>query len=107
MDIFKDRQDQSIGDPFWVNGAEFLSTALRFLSSSYPARHPEGDGWTRGGGCEEVAADRGGKKRTPVLQRCFTGQLSQSVSGLREKRQREKKTRLGDGIRVRFGEYSH
>lgn len=25
---FKDREDQSIGDPFWVSGAEFLSTAL-------------------------------------------------------------------------------
>lgn len=25
---YKDREDQSIEDPFWVNGAEFLSTAL-------------------------------------------------------------------------------
>ncbi|KAK5854368.1 hypothetical protein PBY51_015443 [Eleginops maclovinus] len=59
---FKDREDQSIGDPFWVDGAEFPSAALRFLSSRYPVRHPEGhtvghrgDGGRRG---EEVDSEQ-------------------------------------------------
>lgn len=34
LDGFKDGEDQSIGDPFWVNGDEFPSFALQFLSCS-------------------------------------------------------------------------
>ena len=50
VDGFKDREDQSIGDLFRVNGAESPSAALRFLSSIYPVRHPEGGGGRQGGG---------------------------------------------------------
>lgn len=81
---FKDRVDQSIGDPFRINRAEFLSAALPFLSSSRPARHPEGDRGTRG------AKVRGGrrrerKKRTAVLQRCLRASShSLSPSGPRD-----------------------
>lgn len=62
-------KDQSIGDPFRVNGAEFPSSAPRFLSSSHPVRRPEGDGGTQGAGCEEVDTER--KKRIALLQRCL------------------------------------
>lgn len=41
---FKDREDQSIGDPFRVSGAEFRP----FLSGSCPVRRPQGDGGTGG-----------------------------------------------------------
>lgn len=58
---YKDREDQSIEDPFRVNGAEFLSTALphscQAAIQSDTQRETVG-GWER-------------KKRTLVLQQCL------------------------------------
>lgn len=62
--VSKTREDQSIGDPFRVNGAEFPSAALRFLSNSSPVGHPEGDGGTERGACVRRSTQREEEKDT-------------------------------------------